>query len=531
MMPNITRGVRMKGLLEYLAGPGKANEHTSPHLVAGDGAIMTWYDDAVLDMNAARQVAVDVDAPRRLFEVEVPRGSVWHCSLSVREQEGIIDEAKWAGIARDFVEAMGFTESSGKAGCRWVAVHHGHSSQGNDHIHIAVSLVREDGTKASVWNDFTNAQRVAGQLEVKYGLEVLESRGAGLGDRGVKPAEQAKAKRLETPEPERFTVARTVRGCAAASGDEAEFVRRARGVGLLVRPRYAAGRQDVVLGYSAALRPAAGEAAVWFGGGHLARDLSLPRLRAEWPDTPQAAEAAAAEWNAARRGAGQVASGREAGEVDPALWERYTDEVAALRESLRSVPVDDVATWARVAHQGAGVLAAWSLRVEAVPGPLAAAADCLARSASVRAHQVRRVDPSLPSARGASLLVSAIAAGGKGTVAQAAMLRQISNTVVALHDAHQAMGQARRAAEISDGLRANLRAVRAGLPAIPTTTTPPSAAPTPATLSPLDQEAREALALVRAARAPRGPASVLPADLQRARHTPTTPTAGRDFGR
>ena len=32
-----------------------------------------------------------------------------------------------------------------------VAVRHGVSRAGNDHIHIAVNLVREDGTKASVW--------------------------------------------------------------------------------------------------------------------------------------------------------------------------------------------------------------------------------------------------------------------------------------------------------------------------------------------------------------------------------------------
>lgn len=40
MMPNITRGARMSGLMSYLAGPGRSNEHSEPHLVAGDAAIM-----------------------------------------------------------------------------------------------------------------------------------------------------------------------------------------------------------------------------------------------------------------------------------------------------------------------------------------------------------------------------------------------------------------------------------------------------------------------------------------------------------
>lgn len=42
---------------------------------------------------------------------------------------------------------MGFSEASGKAARRWVAVCHCVSTNGNDHLHSAVSLVREDGTK------------------------------------------------------------------------------------------------------------------------------------------------------------------------------------------------------------------------------------------------------------------------------------------------------------------------------------------------------------------------------------------------
>ena len=100
-------------------------------------------------------------------------------------------------IAQDFADRMGFTESmstvaSGKAACRWVAVRHGLSTNGNDHVHIAVSLVREDGTKASTHNDFMKAQQVCRDLERDFGLEQLESRDRGLGERGVKPAERAR---------------------------------------------------------------------------------------------------------------------------------------------------------------------------------------------------------------------------------------------------------------------------------------------------------------------------------------------------
>ncbi|WP_198292694.1 hypothetical protein [Salinispora arenicola] len=41
MIPKVTYGSRVRGLLEYLWGPGKTEEHVNPHLVAG-------YDDVEL---------------------------------------------------------------------------------------------------------------------------------------------------------------------------------------------------------------------------------------------------------------------------------------------------------------------------------------------------------------------------------------------------------------------------------------------------------------------------------------------------
>ncbi len=46
MMPNVTRGDRMAGLMTYLVGEGRHNEHEEPHLVGGDHALIAWYDDA-----------------------------------------------------------------------------------------------------------------------------------------------------------------------------------------------------------------------------------------------------------------------------------------------------------------------------------------------------------------------------------------------------------------------------------------------------------------------------------------------------
>jgi hypothetical protein len=233
---------------------------------------------------------------------------------------------------------------------------------------------------------------------------------------------------------------------------------------VLVRARYAEGRQDVITGYSVAAKPEPGERPIWYGGGHLARDLTLPRLRAEWPDTAEGAMSAAAEWTAAKRGRRPVSPGREMREPDPALWREVGADLERLREQLRSVPIEDRDTWARVARQTSGAFAAWSARVEETPGPLAATSDALARTAELRRRPVRPERAPKASASGAAMLLISAAKGGRGAVAQAVMLRQLANLAKAIYDMHRADQDARRAAQIERAIRGDLATVSARLP-------------------------------------------------------------------
>ncbi|MGW9114515.1 relaxase/mobilization nuclease domain-containing protein [Microbacterium sp. NPDC055683] len=530
MMPNVVRGDRMAGLMTYLVGPGRSNEHTEPHLVAGDAALMAWHDDNELGRDSAVAIARHLDRPRTAYDVQVKGGHVWHCSLSLRADEGALTDEQWNAIANDFVRAMEFDDNEGtKAPCRWVAVRHGVSSNGNDHIHIAVNLVREDGTKASTHQDFRRAQAAARALEVKYGLEELESVRAERATRGYDPAEreaQARSRaraRYERSRPElgadaptwerlagedrqariaaelrvdqpRYLLALKVRGCATASENEAEFVRRMRRAGLIVRPRYADGRTDVITGYSVAERPQAGERPIWYGGGNLGRDLTLPRLRSEWPDTPAVATDAAAEWNAAKRGRRVVSTGREATEPDPELWDKRNDELRELVGRLRSVPVDDRDTWATVARQTAGALAAWSNATEETPGDLAAAADALSRSAQTYRRTVHPKQAGTVAISGAAMLLASAARGGQGTVAQAVMVRQLLRLTQAVYDASVAAQQARQARLLAEDTRARLVRLRDALPAPAQQRTGASpAATSPTATATLDPEAQAIL--------------------------------------
>jgi hypothetical protein len=470
-MPNVTRGDRMGGLLSYLAGEGRSNEHTEPHLVDGDSATFTFFGDSELAPSTAQAIAKHLDEPRTAFGVEVNGGHVWHASLSLRAEEGQLTDEHWAAIAQQFVDRMGFTDASGKAGCRWVAVRHGLSKAGNDHIHIAVNLVREDGTKASIHHDYSRAQTIARQLEQEHGLQLLESRGSDMAMRGERPAERELASRRGDDTLASVRLERSVRAAAAASLDEGEFVRRLHQSGVLVRPRFAADRDDVVAGYSVALRPGSrDETIVWHGGGRLARDLTLPRLRDGWPDTPQSARAGVDEWRATWRNPVRytpVAPGREQHEPGPALWREYTDQVTQLRDQLSTVDPSDRAAWARVARETSGAFAAWSQRVEATPGPLSDASRTLARTAQIRARDVRpKTSSGLRSIAGAASLLAMATTHGQGTQAEVMLFQQLVRTAQSVMAMHAAVGEQRRAEQLRVSLEVRLEAVRTRLPAL-----------------------------------------------------------------
>lgn len=450
MMPNITRGSRMNGLVSYLVSTDAdktSNVHADPHLVAGSAAIMAWFDDGILDQGDAAQIAAHLDQPHRKLGVEVMRrddrenaplgtdgkpqlikADVWHCSVSVSPGERHVTDQEWGDIANDLVDRMGFSEASGKAACRWVAINHGTSKKGNQHIHIALSLVREDGTKASVHNDRWDSQKYCRELEKKYGLEELNSVHAA---RGYDRAEPQTALRQER-EMHRTSLERKVRAASTAATTEAEFVRQGRNAGLLMRPRYEKNTTDVVIGYSVAERPRNGERPIWFGGGKLARDLGLGQLRMQWPDIAQDSLDAVAEWNAAARNKRQAKPSKPR-LTTTEMWDANTKKAKELADRLQAIPLGDHATWAKAARETSGVFAAWSNQVENGAGPLANTAAELSKTAQLRDYRQHGKPVQLPSLAGSTMLL--LAAGSKSkSAAQSALLIQLMRTSKAIFE-------------------------------------------------------------------------------------------------
>lgn len=298
MIPHIhKRGKNTYGLLAYLYGPGQAEEHTDPHLVASfDGMAPDPGRDPAVTL---KELQVLLDQPLAAIESERrPAKHVWHISVRNAPDDPILSDSDWADIARRIVAATGIDPDDG-AGCRWAAVRHA-----EDHIHIIATLVREDGYKPDLDNDAARAQAEARLLEVQYGLRQL-NRGDKTAAKHPTRAERHKAKRTGRDRTAREELREDVRRAVAGADGEQEFFDRLSRAGLLIHTN--AMPSGDLSGYSVALPDdlnADGEP-VYYSGSTLAPDLSLPRVRLRFGASPdddvEAALPASASGRSGRR--------------------------------------------------------------------------------------------------------------------------------------------------------------------------------------------------------------------------------------
>ncbi|MFD0760333.1 hypothetical protein [Arthrobacter ulcerisalmonis] len=84
MIPNVSTGSRMFGLVQYLAGPGRANEHTNMHVVCASEQIVSVLDRQELDTENTRALGHEMNFPKKAFRVsDDNRDHVLHVSLSL----------------------------------------------------------------------------------------------------------------------------------------------------------------------------------------------------------------------------------------------------------------------------------------------------------------------------------------------------------------------------------------------------------------------------------------------------------------
>ena len=324
MITVVRDGWDSDGLIEYLMGPGRAEEHDDPRVIASwDGLDAGWQPARIgpgkwdFDLGplcrAVRAAAAAAGLPT-YDDGSTKKGYVWHLSARLAEADRVLPDGEWAQAARELVAGANVATPEDPGGARWVAIRHA-----DDHIHVVAVLVRQDTFRRFwPWNDYVGLRKTARVLERRWGL--TETAAAdGTAAKAPVRGELEKAGR-QGREPARIELARAVRVAVLACDGPEEFAVALRVAGYLVELRRAPSGD--VIGYKVA-RPADTTAAgepVFYSGSKLAPDLSMPRLQRRWSDGPPPAGHGLSR--AARR---QVEQARRRAAAGRGGWDGWAD--------------------------------------------------------------------------------------------------------------------------------------------------------------------------------------------------------------
>jgi hypothetical protein len=297
----VSAGADTRRLLVYLFTEGQAgergleSEHRDAHVIAGyDAPDLLEPPRRSTGRADVTRLAGLLDAPVRAGGVGKDAKPVYHLALSAAPGDRTLTDAEWADIAAQYLDRLGLAQRGDSDAVRWVAMRHA-----DNHVHVVATLVRQDGRRVFPHHDFYRAREVSLDVERQYRLTQTSpvDRTAGRETtraelRKHQAAVRARARAGLPPPagPDREVLRGRVRVALAGSQDSEEFTDRLRRSGVLVRERYSTRNPGQITGYAVALRPhgtgsGSDEQPVWFGGGKLAPDLSLPQLRARW-DAP-----------------------------------------------------------------------------------------------------------------------------------------------------------------------------------------------------------------------------------------------------
>ncbi|WP_043265440.1 relaxase/mobilization nuclease domain-containing protein [Streptomyces sp. CT34] len=269
-------GANTRGLLAYLYGRGRADEHLDPHIVAGFA--MLGMPDPGRDENATlTELARHLDEPVSLRNSEFGKkitDHVWHCPVRAAPEDRYLSDAEWGEIAQRIVEAAGVAPAGDDLACRWIAVRHA-----DDHIHILATTVREDGRRPKLHNSGIRAGDECRQIEKDYGLRQL-NKGDGTAARRPTQAEMHKAERLGWEQTSKEWLQDRIRAAIPHARSAEELLAYLEADGVAIKPKR--GPSGDLLGYAAG-RPGdlnEDDEQIFHPGGKIAPDLSLPKLRA-----------------------------------------------------------------------------------------------------------------------------------------------------------------------------------------------------------------------------------------------------------
>jgi len=450
---SVPRGEHVGPLLYYLFGPGRHEEHTDPHIVAG------WRHPAALEPPLRADGRRDfTKLTGLLLQPQAAMGGhgyarpVWHCSMRAAPEDRMLSDDEWAGIAHEVMHRTGLSPYGQEdEAVRWIAVRHG-----DDHIHIVAMLARQDGGKPSLNWERYKVRAACIAAEQRYGLRSTAPADRTAARRPTR-AENEKAARRGLDEAPRITLRRQVTTAAASANSQDEFFARLDQVGILVRKRFSVKNPGQVTGYSVALPGDTTKdgGPVWYGGRKLAADLSWPKLRQRW--TPPRAT---------------PGSGHLTAEERNALWEYATRVAADATAQIRNLAWTDPAAAADAAwatsdtlHVAAAMLGSRILRQ---------AADAYDRAARSPYGHIPPPTPAGNQLRQAARLLSAFAylTGDRSLtpIVLITRLAALAEAVAELRESQQRAAQAAAARAAAECLYAATRPTPA----------PPASQPRPA---------------------------------------------------
>ena len=252
-------------------------------------SIRTWWPGSVIrrELEPDRRADGSRDVRRLAMLLTQPLAAlagpgyekpVWHCAVRAAPGDRVLSDAEWAQVAALIMERTGLAAAADEGGVRWVAVRHA-----ADHVHLVAVLARQDGGRPRIWNDFYRVREACQAAEQRLGLARTAPADRTAARRPTR-AETEQAARRGWAEAPRVRLRREVCTAAAGAGSQEEFFARLDQAGVLVRRRYGTVRPGEVTGYAVGLAAHTGRdgGVIWYGGGKLAADLSLPKLRARW---------------------------------------------------------------------------------------------------------------------------------------------------------------------------------------------------------------------------------------------------------
>lgn len=340
MISKITKGSGTYWLVRYTLTEGQAGENGlhSPH--ANARVIGSW-DGITSGKQDVKTLSRRLDAPVRFAGLEGDKHpTVWHLSLTNPPDDKVLTDQQWNEIAQEALDRTGIAKKGDTNSCRWYAVRHA-----DNHVHVMATLVRPNGRRAWLRNDFRAVREVCREAELRYGLTRTA---AADSTAAVRPgrAEQEVAARKNWEQPARVWLRQHVRQAAGSSLSIGDFFENLTRQGVMIKQRDSVKSPGEITGcaFASPNHLGADGQPIFYSGGKLSPDLTLPKLLARWA-SPSDGHPRTCPRFEGKKATSEVphSSAKDRGQT----WSALTDQMEAVTEKLakRSSIIEADAAW------------------------------------------------------------------------------------------------------------------------------------------------------------------------------------------